>query len=327
MEGIYISIVSPVYKAESLIALLIARLEESLSLISPYYEIILIEDGSPDNSWREIQNACKENEKVKGVKLSRNFGQHYAITAGLGVARGEWVVVMDCDLQDQPEEIPRLHEKALQGFDLVFARRAFRKDGVLKKFSSKVFYSAFSYLTETKQDAAVANFGIYHQKVVKAILSLGDYIRYFPTMSQWVGFKKGYLDVEHAERGDGKSSYSWKKLFQLAYNTIIAFSDKPLRLTIQLGISISLISFLIGIFYLYKYYMGDIEVLGFTSLIVSIWFLCGVIIIVLGILGVYLGKTFEQSKNRPSYIIDQELNIQIPLKSMETERLNFEGVE
>ena len=305
----FISIVSPVYKAEKLVELLVSRVTEAVSLITSEYEIILVEDGSPDKSWEAIQEVCKKHSHVRGVKLSRNFGQHYAITAGLQEANGEWIVVMDCDLQDRPEEIPRLYQKAIEGFDLVFARRKFRKDGPLKKLSSKLFYSAFSYLTETKQDAAVANFGIYHRKVIKAILSLGDVIRYFPTMSQWVGFEKGYLDVTHAEREEGKSSYSWKKLFKLAFNTVIAFSDKPLRLTISLGILISLISFVIGGFYLVKYFLGEVEVLGYTSLIVSIWFLSGVIIIVLGIIGVYLGKNFEQSKNRPPFIVDYKLNV------------------
>ncbi|MEM8886587.1 MAG: glycosyltransferase family 2 protein, partial [Bacteroidota bacterium] len=243
-----------------------------------------------------------------GLKLSRKFGQHYAITSGLKEASCDWIVVMDCDLQDKPEEIPNLYHKAQEGFDIVFAQRKERKDKWLKRLSSKVFYQVFSLLTDTKQDATIANFGIYHKKVIQAVLSMKDHIRYFPTMVQWVGFSNTRIQVEHGQRAEDESSYSWGKLIRLAFDNIIAFSEKPLRISINLGLSISFISMLIGIFYLYKYLKGDIVVLGFASLIISIWFLSGLIILLLGVVGVYLGKTFERVKERPHYIVDEKLN-------------------
>ena len=204
-----ISVVSPVYFGENLVEELVTRLDNSLTQICDDYEIILVEDGSPDDSWKSIEKACSVNSKVKGIKLSRNFGQHYAISCGLEHANGDWIVVMDCDLQDRPEEIRNLLEKALEGYDIVFAQRIERQDTFLKRMSSLAFYKVFSYLTDTQQDPSIANFGIYNKKVINAVLSMKDTIRYFPTLVQWVGFNSSKIEVEHNSRFDGHSSYSW----------------------------------------------------------------------------------------------------------------------
>lgn len=308
-KKIHISVVSPVYRAEKIVSELVKQIFESTSKITGDFELILVNDGSPDKSWKEIQNECQKDSRVKGVNLSRNFGQHYAITAGLLAAKGEWVVVMDCDLQDRPDEIPNLYYKAQEGYHSVFAQRHERQDSFIKRMSSSVFYMFFSYLTETKQDPSVANFGIYHKSVVESILSMQDQVRYFPTMVQWVGFSKAYLPVKHSDRFEGKSSYNFKRLFKLALDTIIAFSDKPLRLTAKTGFAIAFLSFIIGISYLIGHVLGYISVSGFASLIISIWFLSGIIILLLGVLGLYLGKTFEKVKQRPSFIIMEKINI------------------
>jgi len=304
-----ISIVSPVYLGEKLVPQLVERLKKSLAIIGGTYEIILVEDGSPDNSWEAIQKVCENDATVKGIQLSRNFGQHYAITAGLERAQGEWIVVMDCDLQDQPEEISKLLEKANEGFDIVYAQRKIRHDSFFKILSSKIFYSIFAYLTDTKQDSSVANFGVYNRKVINAVLSMNDYTRYFPTMIQWVGFNSAKVTVKHASRIAGSSSYSWRKLTKLALNNIIAFSDKPLKLTIRLGFTLSILSFITGLIYLYQYSSGRIKVMGYTSIIVAITFSSGLIISTLGLIGLYLGKTFDQTKQRPIYIVGKTLNI------------------
>jgi polyisoprenyl-phosphate glycosyltransferase len=308
-NDVHISIVSPVYRAERIVPFLVEEIEKYVKDITENYEIILVEDGSTDKSWEAIEQQTIKNKRVIGIKLSRNFGQHYAITAGLNAAAGEWVVVMDCDLQDAPSEIKNLYQKAQQGYDLVFAQRTLRQDNFIKIQFSKLFYKIFSYLTETKQDASIANFGIYNRKVVDAILSMKDYIRYFPTMAQWVGYKKAFLPVTHNEREIGKSSYNFRSLFKLAINNIISFSDKPLRLTIKMGFLIASTSFVVGIYYLIKYLLGSITVSGYASLILSIWFLSGIIIAVLGIIGLYVGKVFEKVKDRPMYVIEKKLNL------------------
>lgn len=304
-----ISVVSPVYMAENIVEELVRQLHIQLALISPDYEIILVNDASPDKSWEKVLQVCMEDFRVKGINLSRNFGQHYAITAGLQQSKGEWVVVMDCDLQDLPEEIPNLYHIAQKGYDSVFAQRLKRNDSLFKKVVSKIFYTLFSYLTDTKQDPTVANFGIYRRCVIDAILAMHDQIRFFPTMVQWVGFKKFYLPVKHASRYDGKTTYNLKSLSNLALNNMIAFSDKPLRVTVKVGFTIASISFSIGIIYLMLYAFGRISVLGFTSLILSIWFLSGIIMLILGVLGLYLGKVFEKVKQRPTFIIRDQCNL------------------
>ncbi|KGN82849.1 b-glycosyltransferase [Porphyromonadaceae bacterium COT-184 OH4590] len=308
-QNVHISVVSPVYKAENIVAELVKQVREAISSITEDFEIILVNDASPDASWDKIVAECVTDSRVKGINLSRNFGQHYAITAGLHYSKGEWVVVMDCDLQDRPDEILKLYQKAQEGWDSVFAQRKERNDSIIKKLFSKAFYKIFSYLTETEQDASVANYGIYHRKVIDAILKMQDQIRFFPTMVQWVGFRKYYLPVKHSERYEGKSSYNFKGLFRLALNTIIAFSDKPLRLTVKLGFFITLISFIVMFAYLTMYFTGSIKVMGFTTLIISFWLLSGIIIFILGFTGLYIGKVFEKVKERPIFIVKEGINI------------------
>jgi len=304
----HLSIVSPVYNAEKIIPVLVERIESSIRKITTDYEIILVEDCGPDSSWGVIENIAKTNPKIIGIKLSRNFGQHYAITAGLDHAKGDWVVVMDCDLQDQPEEIEKLYKKAQEGFDIVLARRFDRKDRFFKKLFSKIFYRTLGYLTGSEQDETVANFGIYSRNVVNAVVSMRESIRYFPTMVKWVGFKSTKVNVEHDDRNEGKSSYNLKRLINLALDIILAYSDKPIRLLIKTGLFISVISVLVAFIYFIKWLKGDVLVLGYTSLIISIWLLSGIILSTLGIIGLYVGKTFEGVKNRPIYIIKKIMN-------------------
>jgi dolichol-phosphate mannosyltransferase len=300
-----ISIVIPVYRAEQIMDELVTRLTRSLSAITSSYEIILVEDGGPDKSWDKIVENAQKHPQIKGILLSRNFGQHHAITAGLDASKGTWVVVMDCDLQDQPEEIAGLYAKAKEGYDIVFARRAQRQDTFFKRMSSKVFYGVFAYLSGIPQDNSIANFGIYSRKVIDTINTMREPMRAFAPMARWVGFNRTAIDVTHAERFAGESSYSWSKLFNLALDFAMAYSDKPLKLTIKLGISISILAVLYTLYNIVLYNMGIITLTGYTSLIVSIWFLSGLIIFTLGIIGLYIGKMFEGIKNRPLYIIDK----------------------
>ncbi len=309
MTSANISVVIPVYGCKELLAELYLRLSGVLPKVSENYEIILVNDCSPDDSWNAISELCKKDRMVKGVNLSRNFGQHAAITAGLQASKGRWVVVMDCDLQDRPEEIPNLFQKADQGFDMVFARRKERKHGVLKMLISKLFYKTLAYFTETDQDNTIGNFGIYSRQTIECVLAMGDRFRFFPAMVKWTGFNHTSTETQHDQRPAGKTSYSLKKLFALGLNTILTFSDKPLRLTIKLGLAIVVFSLAFSAYNLYKYFSGQIIELGWTSLILSIWFLAGVIIFILGVVGLYVGQTFDSVKNRPQFIIKNKLNL------------------
>lgn len=304
-----ISIVVPVYRGEQFLDELYQRVKKAVAAIASDWELILVNDQSPDGSWEIMRKLSKNDPAVKSIDLSRNFGQHFAITAGLTYATGDWIVVMDCDLQDTPEEIPALYQKAQEGYDSVLAQRGKRQDGILKRLGSKVFYQVFSFMTDTRMDPSIANFGIYHRKVIQAILSMGDYIRYFPTMVQWVGFRKTELPVQHTERNSGKSSYSFYKLLKLAINSILTFSDKPLRIIAATGLVVSLLSFVTALVFFIMALTGHIKVQGYASLILTLWFTSGMLMMTVGVVGIYVGKTFSQVKNRPTFLISHSLNL------------------
>jgi glycosyltransferase involved in cell wall biosynthesis len=304
-----ISVVIPVYQAENIIEELLRRLSAALHFTEGSYEIILVDDGSADNSWQKIIQFSTGNSAIKGIKLSRNFGQHHAITAGIDFCQGNWVVVMDCDLQDKPEEIEMLYNTAVNGFDIVYAKRIHRTDSFLKKISSKIFYRLFSYLTGIKYDGTIANFGIYNKKVINVIKTMKEPMRAFAPMIRWVGFKSTAVNVAHGERQSGKTTYTLKKLFRLAFDIILSYSDKPLKIITRLGFFISFTSFIAAIVTVVRYFNGAITVSGYTSIIISIWFLSGLIILILGVIGLYISKIFAGIKNRPLYIIDETISI------------------
>jgi glycosyltransferase involved in cell wall biosynthesis len=301
----FFSFVIPVYKAEQILVKLVNEINKVMLEINESYEIILVDDRSPDNSWEVLKTLSLNYSQVKSVRLSKNFGQHPAIMAGLTLVKGEWIVVMDCDLQDQPKEVVKLYNKAKEGFEIVLAKRKNRQDGFIKKISSLIFSKIYGYFTDTKYDNEVANFGIYHNRVIKSILEISDSIKFFPLFVKFIGYNSTSIIVEHSQRVDGNSSYSFSKLISLAFNTIISFSNKPLKLFVKFGLIISLISFVLGLYNIYLAMTNQIEVLGYSSIIVSIWFLSGVIITIIGITGIYVGKIFDQTKNRPVFIIDE----------------------
>ena len=307
--NLLISVVIPVFRAEQMVDELVSKISIELLKISDKYEIILVEDGSPDNSWQKIKENCIKDTRVKGIKLSRNFGQHNAITAGLDYSKGEWVVVLDCDFQDDPVYIPKLYNEVVKGYDIVFAKRIDRTDGIIKKLSSKFFYKVFSYLTDSNFDGSIGNYGIYHRKSIDAILSMKEPFKIFSLMARWVGFQTTTLNVPHGARIEGKSSYTYSKLINLAFIIILTYSQKPLLVTVKTGLLISSLSIIYTIYNITEWYLGKITVLGYASLIASVWFIGGIIIFTLGVLGLYLGKAFEGIKNRPVFIVDKAINL------------------
>lgn len=306
-----ISFVSPVYRAENILPELVSEIQKVMVKINKSYEIILVDDRSPDDSWPVMKRLSSKFPEVKSIRLSRNFGQHPAIMAGLSQAKGNWVVVMDCDLQDQPKEVEKLYKKINEGFDIVLARRHHRKDTFTKKFFSKIFSKLYVYLTDSDFDNTIANFGVYKSQVIKDVLKMDDYIKSFPLFVNWVGYKSTSIEVEHAPRTSGKTTYTYSKLLSLAFNTIISFSNKPLKIFVKFGILVSFISFLVGLYTIYKYFTGQITVLGYSSLMVSIWFLSGVLITIIGVVGIYIGKIFDQTKNRAPYIIEKIIDNEV----------------
>jgi len=215
---------------------------------------------------------------------------------------------MDCDLQDRPGEIPKLLKKATEGYDLALARRALRQDGFFKKLSSSIFYHALSWLTGVTHDPAIANFGIYSRKVVDAVNSMPESIRYFPTMIKWVGFQTTTVSVEHAKRTKGQTSYNFKRLLDLGLDICLAYSDKPLRLVVGTGFIISFLGFIFAAITIMQALRGEILILGYASLIVSLWLLSGLVIFITGVVGLYVGKCFEGIKRRPSFVVMKEID-------------------
>ena len=298
-----ISIVVPVYKCAECIPILLTRLLIVLEQITNNYEIILVDDYSPDNSWEMIQVLAKSDTRVKGIKLSRNFGQHYAISAGLDVSNGDWVVVMDCDLQDKPEEIPKLYSFALKGYQQVIGKRSVRQDKLFKKISSKLFFIILSFLLGSKVNSQIGNFGIYSRKVIDAIVSLREQSRSFGLLAIWVGFSRIEVDVTHAKRELGSSSYSLNRMINLAIDSIVSNSSRLLILTTKIGFLIAFFAFLGAIILIIGFVNNPNNLSGWTSLIVSIFLATGLFIFTLGIVGIYVGKIFDQVKERPLYVI------------------------
>ena len=289
---------------------LVERIHKAISPLTDDYEIVLVNDSSPDNSWERISEICAVDKKVKGINLSHNFGQPYAITAGLTYAKGNNVAVIDCDLQNKPEDLPALYQKALEGYDVVSARRVVREDTFMKRMSSAIFHRVYDFLSGFETDKAVAEFGVYSRKIVDVYCSIPEYSRSFVELIHTLGFRKTTVDVLHDHRLEGKSSYNLYRLLKLSYNSIISNSNRPLHLAVALGLMMSILSFLMAIYNIFAKFLGLNEVEGYTSTIFSIWFVGGLLLLMMGVLGLYIGKIFDQVKGRPVFIVSDTLNIE-----------------
>lgn len=303
-----VSVVCPVYGCKNCIEELVDRVALTLEQQGKTFELILVDDASPDDAWHRISELATTRPWVRGLRLARNFGQHYAIAAGIEHASGEVVVVMDCDLQDAPEEIPGLLNALGNGVEVAFAQRTQRQDGIVKRLTSWAFFRLLTWLTGVPQDHTTANFGAFSRKVIDTVNRMPESDRCFPLMVKWTGFHAAYVPVTHFGRSEGKSSYSFSALVRLALNIVLSYSDKPLRLVVKLGMSFAAISMLIVLLSIYRYTAGDIAVAGFTSIIASMWLLGGIIVFCIGITGLYVGRLFSDTKRRPYYIVGERAN-------------------
>ena len=306
-----ISVVIPVYGCPACLEELYRRLVSSLQALALDFEIILVNDACPMNSWEVIKRIALKDPKVKGIDLSRNFGQIRAITAGLEFVTGDWVVVMDCDLQDKPEEIVKLYQKAQEGYDVVFSRRMTRKDTFFKRVCSKVFYAIYGYFTSGAFDSSICNFSISRRMVMDNYRRIGDQNRAFILFIKWMGFKSVAIEIDHSERAAGKSSYTLRKQLRLAMEIITTQSNKPLVLSIKIGFTVALLAFLYAVVLIFRYLAHGISVTGWTSTIVSLYFVGGILMAQLGILGLYIGYVFDQTKNRPLFIVRELVENQV----------------
>ena len=303
-----ISVVVPVYGCPEALKQLHERLVNTIEKITDDYEIILVNDGCPKNSWREIQQICKTDEKVVGMNLSRNFGQKNATNAGIEYATGDYVVLMDCDLQDKPEAIEELYQKIQEGYDIVYIARKERKDNFFVKFCSKAFYAVYNYMVEGHFDSDIANYCMVKRMVVEEYCRLPEHNKDFVTILSWMGYRSATIRVEGDERLEGKSSYSMRKKIHLALDMITFQSNKPLHFFIKLGFGIGFLALCYLVYEVIMYFVqGDVP-MGWTSTIAIVSLMGGLQLVSLGVIGIYIGNIFNEAKNRPLYVISEHLN-------------------
>ncbi|QMU26809.1 glycosyltransferase family 2 protein [Adhaeribacter radiodurans] len=295
----FISVVSPVYGAAELVDLLVANISQVLRTLTSSYEIILVDDGSPDAGWSKIEQNAKRWPQVKGIKLSRNFGQHRAISAGLKFSTGQWVVVLDCDLQDNPLEIPQMLLKAREGYKIVLAQRNNKKHSRLKIFFSQVFNRVLTFLTNLPFDSRIGNFGLYHRDVITAICQKNDRAYYFPMMVQKVGFRSAILEIEHQKRPAGESSYSFGKNIKLAASVLFFNGYNPLQIDISVMLLTGILLVLVNLYAQNHFPIATTYTWG-IFLLGSVFFL--------SIIGFNLFKTFGNKRNKPCYQIEKKVN-------------------
>jgi glycosyltransferase involved in cell wall biosynthesis len=290
---------------------LVASVRQAVEGVTNDYEIILVEDGSPDGSWRTIEDVCRGDRRVKGIRLSRNFGQTYALTAGLAAAQGDYVIVLDCDLQDDPKYIPDLYWAAQDGVDIVYTRKRQRRHGSLKNLFARMFYKVFNVLIgieELRSDSLTfGTYSLLSRPVVDAFLSFKQYHRNYMFILRRLGFDAAYVEVDHRPRPYGKSSYSISKLLRVATDIITSETDRLLYLSIGVGLAFVTASPVAAAYVVIAYFVHGFRE-GWASVFVLILASTGAILMSLGVIGVYIGKIFEQTKNRPLFLVRERLN-------------------
>jgi glycosyltransferase involved in cell wall biosynthesis len=304
-----LSIVSPVYRAGEIVEEFVRSVKSALENLTSSYELILVEDGSSDTSWLRIVEACAADPRVKGLKLTRNFGQHQAITAGLELARGEWVVVMDCDLQDDPSFLAALHRKACEGFDVVLTSRSERAHPAMKNAGARMFTALLNRLSGAHAaDPLVGGYSMLSRRVVDAFLQVADVHRHYLLIVRWLGFRIGYVPVVHRPRRRGRSSYDLPKLLRHAVTGWVSHSNRLLYASVALGFSFLAAAIAGALLVVFLYFVRGFAP-GWPSLVVLILVSTGSILTALGVLGIYVGKIFDQVRARPLYVVEEALNV------------------
>jgi len=302
-----ISIISPVYKADDCILELYNRLVSNAEKITEDFEIILVEDGGSDNSWEIIKQISVSDARVKGIKLSRNFGVHHAITAGLDIANGDWTFVIECDLQSPPEKMLDLYKKALEGYDVVIAKFVKRADNIFRRISSRIFWKSMSFLSGMRLDPQYGVYRIMSKRIVEDFRLFSEQERHFKAIIEWIGVNYETVEMVREKRYAGESAFTFPKLIHATFSYIVAYSSKPLMIFVGFGTLSAFGAFIAGMAILFsKLFYGSDWPSGWTSLILSIYFIGGIIITNLGVIGYYVGRNYDESKKRPLYFISEK---------------------
>ncbi|MFY0644165.1 MAG: glycosyltransferase family 2 protein [Bacteroidia bacterium] len=300
-----ISVVLPVYNEATGLRNFYQELKSSMDQMAQAYEVIMVNDGSTDESLHVIQDLVKTHVELKYINLSRNFGHQIAISAGIDFTKGDYVVLMDSDGQDPPEEIANLYKKAKEGFDVVYAQRISRgKEGWLKKLTAKGFYSVLNKITSVSIPMDVGDFRIMSNKVVKALRRMPEKQRYLRGQIAWLGFKQTSISYHRRSREEGETKYTYRKMFRLAMDGITSFSNWPLRLATISGFICAFIGFILILYTLYSRFVLEDYQPGWASLMITLVFIGGIQLIGIGVIGEYIGRINENVKNRPLYLIE-----------------------
>ncbi len=304
-EKVEISVIIPIYNEEEIIPELYKRLLDSISEITADYELIFVNDGSKDNSLSELLKLTTNNNKVFYINFSRNFGHQIAVTAGLEVCSGNAVVIIDGDLQDPPELIPELYSKYKEGYEVVYAKRAERKnESLFKKASAKLFYRILQRITSINIPVDTGDFRLIDKKIVDYLKKMPEQNKFLRGQIAWLGYKQTEVVFNRDDRKHGKTGYSFNQMLHFAMDGITSFSDKPLAFVSKLGFIISFVSFLIIVYATYSHFVLHRTITGWTSLIISSMFIGGVQLISIGIIGEYISRINKNVLNRPLYVID-----------------------
>jgi polyisoprenyl-phosphate glycosyltransferase len=302
-----LSVVVPVYGCNDCLRRLHRRVVATLDRLGRDFELVYVEDGGNDGSWESLVELAAEDRRVRAFRLSRNFGQHAAITAGLAQSSGRWVVVMDCDLEDPPEEIPRLYAKAAEGYDVVLARRDRKGTGWIRHAMSRLYFRLLNLMTGASLDGTYGSFSIISRKVVEAFLELRERDRHYLLVLHWLGFERAAIDYEQSERAAGRSSYGPRALLRHALSGLFFQTTVLLRWVVYFGFALSAAGLIAAIYFAIARIVGT-GYPGWTSLFVLIVIVGGFIIVSTGVTGLYIGRVFDEVRRRPLFVIDKAVN-------------------
>ncbi|HNV82539.1 MAG: glycosyltransferase family 2 protein [Tenuifilaceae bacterium] len=301
-----LTVIIPLYNEQEIINELYDRLSASVASISPDFILLFVDDGSKDHTLEKVMQIATKDKRVKYISFSRNFGHQVAVSAGLDHCQSKAVVIIDGDLQDPPELIPSLYAKYQEGFEVVYARRLKRKGETwFKLLTAKLFYRLMKRITSIDLPLDVGDFRIIDQKIVECLRQMPEQHKFLRGQIAWLGFRQAFVEYERDSRKAGKTGYPLKKMVRFALDGITAFSNSPLRLVTNLGIFISLLSFLIILYALYSHFVLQQTITGWTSLIISSMFIGGVQLLSIGIIGEYISRINTDVRKRPLYIVDK----------------------
>lgn len=298
-----LSVVIPVFNEEANLGLLYSRLKQALDALQTSYEIVFVDDGSRDASLPILRNLAASDPCVRAIELARNFGHQVAISAGLDHARGDGVIVMDADLQDPPEVLPQFIAKWHEGHDVVYAIREQRKEHVFKRAAYAVFYRLLQRVANIEIPLDAGDFCIMDRRVVELLTAMPERNRFVRGIRSWVGLNQVGLAYERQARHAGRPKFTFTRLVYLALDGLVSFSYLPLRVITMLGLAVSFVSLVLALFYALKKLTVGLNPPGFATLIVAIFFLAGMQLITIGVIGEYVGRIFEEVKRRPLYVV------------------------